>query len=327
MKEEVSIRLVSQESDLPHMTCKNFFHSVELFRIAEATPMQEPCMAIAEDGRGNVVGHMLTTIFYHRSIIPPALYSHGRVYGEGEYADESDKDALFALFVEKVTTRFNHRLCLYIEFSDLSNKMFGYATFRANGYFPIQWQEIHNSLHSMSPSKRITDKLQDKIDDGLRRGVTMSVAQTDSDDLRQAIQLLRNHFRFKPRRSVPHNEMFERLAKSDNCKILVTKYKNKVIGTSVCVYSEQNAYVWYMASLRKSYIALHPATCTIWAALTYAHQAEMRHVYFIDAGLPFKHSPQRDFILSFGGKPVTKYRWFRTPLQWLDHILDWMYNE
>ena len=83
MKEEVSIRLISHESDLPDIASHNFFHSVDFFRILEATPMQEPCMAIAEDGTGHVVAHMLTTIFFHRSLLPPVVYLHGRVYGEG----------------------------------------------------------------------------------------------------------------------------------------------------------------------------------------------------------------------------------------------------
>lgn len=159
MKEEVSIRLISHESDLPDIASHNFFHSVDFFRILEATPMQEPCMAIAEDGTGHVVAHMLTTIFFHRSLLPPVVYLHGRVYGDGEYDEGVDKSLIFGRFLNAVTARFNNRLCLYIEFSHLSNKMIGYEAFRANGYFPIPWQEIHNSLHSLPPADRYPRRL------------------------------------------------------------------------------------------------------------------------------------------------------------------------
>ena len=50
MKEEVIIRLVSKQSDLPDFHSRNFFHSKEMFCIMEHTPSLEPCMAIAEDG-------------------------------------------------------------------------------------------------------------------------------------------------------------------------------------------------------------------------------------------------------------------------------------
>lgn len=68
------------------------------------------------------------------------------------------------MMLKAVTQKFNHKLCLYIEFSDISNKMFAYRHFRQNGYFPIPWQEIHNSLHSLPPEKRISEKALSKIE-------------------------------------------------------------------------------------------------------------------------------------------------------------------
>ncbi|MCI6550209.1 MAG: GNAT family N-acetyltransferase, partial [Prevotella sp.] len=32
-------------------------------------------------------------------------------------------------------------------------------------------------------------------------------------------------------------------------------------------------------------------------------------------------------ILSFGGKPVAKYRWFRFSIGWINRILTWIYKE
>lgn len=327
MKEEVSIRLISHESDLPDIASHNFFHSVDFFRILEATPMQEPCMAIAEDGTGQVVAHMLTTIFFHRSLLPPVVYLHGRVYGEGEYDEGVDKSLIFGRFLNAVTARFNNRLCLYIEFSHLSNKMFGYEAFRANGYFPISWQEIHNSLHSLPPADRLSKKARHRIDRAQQRGSTACVAQASSDELADAARLLRHHFRFKPRRTVPKIEELRMLVKSVHSKVFVTKQGTKVVATCVCIYSEGNAYIWYLAYNNKRRMALSPMSHTVWTVLNDAHKTGYRHLYFLDAGLPFEHSSMREFILSFGGKPVTKYRWFRTPFAWLNRLFSWIYSE
>ena len=50
-------------------------------------------------------------------------------------------------------------------------------------------------------------------------------------------------------------------------------------------------------------------------------------MYFLDAGLPFKRNPMREFILNFGGKQVSEYRWFRIQFPWVGRLMDWFYNE
>lgn len=110
-------------------------------------------------------------------------------------------------------------------------------------------------------------------------------------------------------------------------KTFVTIYKNKIIGGCVCLYSGKNAYMWYLASKRKTYIHLSPASITVWAAIKYAYTHGYEHIYFLDAGLPFRNNPFREFILSFGGKPVSKYRWFRLPVPYINRFLSWCYND
>lgn len=326
MKEDVSIRLVSRWEELPAMACHDFFHSMEFFRMLEATPKQQPCMAIAEDACGNVVAHMLTIISYHTTPIPPFLYTHGRVYGEGEYGEGVNREHVFGLMLNAVTSRFSHRACLYIEFSDMSTKMFAYKHFRRNGYFPIAWQEIHNSLHSMPPDERISPKILDKVNDSKKRGVATTIV-ADEDGLQKAYKLLKNHFRLKSRRMVPSVTMFRQLMKSSHCKIFLTTYKNRAIGCCVCLYSGKDAYLWYLASLKKTYIYLHPNAFTVWSALKNAHDNGYDHFRFMDAGLPFKNNPAREFILGFGGKPVSKFRWFKLPISWLNKFFAWCYND
>jgi hypothetical protein len=47
----------------------------------------------------------------------------------------------------------------------------------------------------------------------------------------------------------------------------------------------------------------------------------------MDVGLPFKKSHYRDFILKFGGKEVSSYRWFRFTFGWLNHLMRLVYKE
>lgn len=328
MKEEVSIRLITHSADLPDLQCEDFFHSVQFFHILEDTPRQKPCMAIATNGQGQIVGQMLAVISFHRSLLPPVMYSHCHVYGEGVYAHGlEDKESVFAMLLKAISEYCRHHLCLFVEFSDLSSKMFGYGTFRENGYFPIQWQKIHNSLHSKAPEERVSDKTLAKIEYAEQKGVTSAIARAGSKDIADAIALMKRYFRLKPRRIVPDARLFDLLVESGKCQVFITKYKENIIGTCVCLFFAGNAYLWHLAARRKRYFMLAPATYTVWAALQYAYKHECRHMYFLDAGLPFKQSPMRELILNFGGKQVSEYRWFRIRLPLIGRLLDWLYNE
>lgn len=116
MKEEVSVTLITKASDLPGIICDDFFQSVELFKILEATPKQKPYMALATDGQGLIVAHLLAVVSYHHLLLPPFTYSHCHIYGEGVYAPEvENKEAIFSLFVKAITAELTHKLCLFIE--------------------------------------------------------------------------------------------------------------------------------------------------------------------------------------------------------------------
>ena len=139
----LTVSIISKSEELPYMECRDFFHSIKMFRIAEKTPGFTPFMAIAQREDGSVAAHLLATIRRRGSWIPPYLFTQGRIYGEGEYDADINKDETFGMMLDAITTKFVRRLCLYVEFSNMSQKMFGYRHFRRNKYFPINWQEVH----------------------------------------------------------------------------------------------------------------------------------------------------------------------------------------
>lgn len=323
---EVSIRLITKAEQLPEIISNNFFHSTEFFLMAVKTPCYEPCMAVAEDADGNVVAHMLSIICRHRTLLPPWFYSHARIHGEGEYVENVDKDYLFGKMICALTHYFKHKFCLFVECSEISTKMFGYKHFKQNGYFSIPWQEIHNSLHSKNPEQRLSEKAKKRLRLAQMRGVETKIL-TDKHDLHTFYKQLRRYFLTKGRRYVPHEKIFQMMHEEGRSKTFATTYKNKIIGGCVCIYSQSEAFLWFLASKRTSYHHLSPDTTTVWAAIKYAHINNYQHIYFLDAGLPFKSNPFREFILKFGGKPVTKYRWFRFPCSAINKLFSWIYND
>ncbi|MBM6993286.1 MAG: GNAT family N-acetyltransferase [Prevotella sp.] len=320
------VRLYTSGEVLPDMTCRNFFHSPALFHIIERTPGQKPYMAVATDDAGQVVGHMLAIVRRRGSLIPPYLYTQGRIYGEGDYEDDQNSEEIFGQLLYAMTRKLRRKLCFYTEFSDLSRKMFGYRFFRKNSFVPIGWQEVYNSLHSKSPAERITDKMHERIEHVYDLGVITREAENEQE-VRLFHRLLRRFFRFKPHRLPPPEELLVELFKSTEARVFITMYKKKIIGGCVCAYSEGNAYLWYLASRRKSYPHLHPNMMTIWHAMNWAWEHNYAHFCFLDVGLPYPRNPYREFILSFGGKPVATFRWFRFSIGWVNRLVSWFYQE
>lgn len=324
--ENVQIRLITDSEQLPEMVCCNFFQSTNFFRIAEKTPCCEACMVVAETSDGTVVAHLLGLIFYHRTLLPPWFYSHARIHGEGEYGEGVEREVVFGRMLRAITTHFKRKKCLYIECSDISTKMFGYRQFKRNGYFSIPWQEIHNSLHSLNPEKRLDKKIRERLKTAYRRGAETTILNRE-EDLDSFYKLLKRYFYAKGRRYIPHKKIFQQLEQCGISKTFATTYKGKIIGGCVCAYSERNAYLWYLAAKKKSYHHLFPLATTVWAAIRYAYSNNYQHIYFLDAGLPFKSNPFREFILRFGGKPVAKFRWFQLPFPFVNKFLSWIYND
>lgn len=321
----MKVTIYEHATDVPELMEGSYFHSLELMDLCERTPRHKPYMAVATDDAGQVRAHMLAIEHFHSSWLPPYLYTHVRVLGEGEYDDGLDRASVFGQFVTALTHHFSRR-ALYVEFSHQSEKMFGYVQLRTSGYFPVRWMNIHNSLHSRTPQERISPRQLTRIEHAQRRGAVTKQVETD-EEFRAFSKLLRQHNLFKPRRYTPDDAFFRGMMEQGRCKIFITKFRERVIGTTVCVYSGADAYLWYSASRRKSFAPLHPNAVTLWATILDAHTSGWQHIRFLDVGLPYRRNPYRDFILRFGGKEVSTYRWFRISIKWVNALASWLWRE
>ena len=266
----ITTTIFTRLEDLPAISDNNFFHSRVLFAISAKTPRMKPYMVVCTDESGNVLSQLLAIVRYRTSILPPYFFMHCRVMGEGEYAQsEWRKEDLLGEMLQAITKKMSNKT-LYIEFSHLTQKTFGHKYFRQLGFFPVHWMSIHNSLHSRLPEERITEKMQQRIDNAYARGVTTGEVESD-EDFKAFSKLLRQHHWFKPKRYIPDNQFFVEAAKTDSCRLFITKYQQHVIGCSACVYSQGDAFLWYAAFRRKTYVMLHPDTLTIWHTIKYAH--------------------------------------------------------
>ncbi|MCR5269482.1 MAG: GNAT family N-acetyltransferase [Prevotella sp.] len=325
---ELSIKIYTSGDKLPEgLEERNIFHSKTFFMLVEPSRRQRPYMVTVERQDGTVVAQMLGVVRFRCSWFPPYLYRHCRILGEGVYHhDYTDQSAtLFGMMLKKLTTMLGRRI-LYIEVSNLSEKMYGYRQFREAGYFPVRWMSIHNSLHSRTPEERLSERMKMRIQQIYKRGVETDIVQSEAD-FKAFSKLIRRHHWLKPKRYIPEDSFFRNLINHEGCRLYVTRYHQHIIGCSVVFFSQQQAYLWFSAFRRKSFAFVHPDVITIWHALKDAHRMGYEHMFFLDVGLPFKKNRYRDFILRFGGKPTSTYRWFHFSVGWLNHLLSIFYKE
>ncbi len=331
----VKVTIYTETDGLPALATNNIFHSRQLMDICRQTPHMRPYMAVVSDDEGHTRAQLLAIERSRHSWLPPFYFRHVSIMGEGVYADEQQPTAtpldngsrnmLFSMMLDALTKRLQNRT-LFIEVTNLKQKMFGYAPLRATGFFPVKWMRVHNSLHSKTPEERITKRQLQRVNNACLKGIESHVVSTP-DDFRRFVRLLRRHNWLKPRRFVPDDAFFRQMNAEGLSRTLVTTYKGKTVGCSMYVYSEGDAYMWYSASRRKSYARLHPNAVTYWETIRYAHRDGCQHIHFMDVGLPFRRNPYRDFILSFGGKEVSSYRWFRISIRWVNKLASWLWRE
>lgn len=341
---DLTVHTYSTKDRLPSSLMEdNFFHSRKLFELSMMTPRHKPYLITMENDEGLVIAQLLALVRYRASLLPPYFYMQCRVLGEGTYrradgsscalyghdSNRTDEETeyhaqLFSEMIEALKKIMDRRV-LFIEVSNLSQKMFGYRSLKRNGFFPIKWMSIHNSLHSRPAEKRINNRLKRHIDYSISRGVT-TVEVHSNEDFNAFIKLLRRHHWLKPRRYIPANEFFKGIMEDAHGKLSITRYQKNVIGCTAIVYSQGQAYLWYSAYRRKTFAYLHPADITIWNAIKKAQEDKCEHIYFMDVGLPFQKNRYREFILSFGGKPVSTYRWFHCRIGWINKLLGNIYS-
>jgi hypothetical protein len=186
--------------------------------------------------------------------------------------------------------------------------------------------QIHNSLHSKSPELRIDEDVLEHIHHAYDNGAVTREARNE-EEVMAVFRLLKRYYRFRFQRFIPDVSMFMQLHKSRHGSVNVTIYRGKVIGGSIVAYSEKNAYLWFEASKKKRYPLLRPHMLTVWHALKDSYDRQREHIFFMNVGLPFRKNLYREFILHFGGKPVSTFRWFHFTFHWLNRLLAWVYRE
>lgn len=323
----MTIHISTYESSdvLPALPGHDVFHSTDLFRLLEQTPGYHPIMLVAYD-TGKIVGKLLCITRRNPQL---AGFTHKTyAYGSGEYfCPYRNQEQIFGQMLSHITHHHPDHSFL-IEFRNLNEPLFGYRYFRLNGYFPIRWMRVRNSIHHDTPDRWMSASRKKQITRGLQNGAAMCVAQS-TEEVEEFFCMMKKYYSSKISRYLPDLRFFISLLEHPQSeklgKIYLVKYKQKIIGGSVCLFSPHTAFLLFSGGMRKSYPTLYPGVLAVWNAMQDSHRCGYHHFEFIEAGIPFKKYNYRNFILRFGGKQLSTRRWFRIRWKWLNNLLVRLY--
>lgn len=320
-----------RKEDIPELPGESVFHSKELFQIYEATPGYAPFLVVATND-GVPVARLLAAVRRTKKWLPSFLSRQCIVYGAGEILmhslSYSRRESVFAELLKRVVKETS-RTCFMIEFRNLESATFGYRFFRDNKFFPVNWLRVRNSLHSVKKvEERFSPSRIRQVKKGLRNGAIV-MDTNDPEDIRVFSNMLSKIYSLRIRRHFPDTNFFlqfnDIMIQRRKGKAFIVKYKEKIIGGAVCIYSKSDAYLWFSGGMRKTYAPQYPGVLAVWKALQDAHANGFRHMEFLDVGLPFRKHGYRNFVLRFGGKQSSTRRWFRINCWWLNKLLTKMY--
>lgn len=255
----MSIRLTTYQkgSVVPPLLGSTLTHSTELFHIYEQTPGYAPILIVATKEE-RPVAKLLAVIRRSVRLFPPSIIKRCEVFGDGEYFDESlKKEDLFGVMLEHLTKTIL-KDCFLIEFRNLSTSLFGYGHFRRNGYFPINWLRVYNSLHSLPPEERLEPSRKRQINRAIKNGVTTQVAGNE-EEINAFLRILKRNYSSKLRKHFPDLQLFrllmQKYPEKETARIFLVKYGQKVIGGAFCLFSGENAYLGFSGGIdRKSVV-------------------------------------------------------------------------
>lgn len=327
------IEIHTESNTLPALIKGNAMHSALMFRALEQSNGYRPYMLVGYDSEGAELGHLL--IMSRRSIhpLPPILHYRYTINGEGVYRDDcsrQERESIFTAFLDRIFGMLDFRHTS-IEVTNIEDQRFAYSTLSARSFIPLRSQRLYISLHSKHPQERLARAYKAHIRNAADRGVTYSRATTQQD-IKEGLRLMRNYYLSKIQRSLPQERVLQAMlhtpdgSLSDECKLFVVRHRERIIGSSLCLYEDERASLAYSCGLRKSHPLLYPGIMAIWASITDAHDNGYAHFEFLEVrNLPYIKRKFINTLLNYGGKQVGTLRWKHYRWNWINKILRKIY--
>ena len=199
---------------------------------------------------------------------------------------------------------------IYLELRNYNDYSPFRSSFESSGFsykphlnFHVSTPDYETALMQLNTTKRRDVKLSKKV------GAEWSES-CDPEDLKNYYKLLSHLYKTRIKTPLFPFEFFEKLMQIPFGKLFVVKYKDKVIGGSVCVVLPgRKIYEWFVCGLDGRMKNIYPSTLATWAAIEYASTNDIGCFDMMGAGKPDEAYGVREFKSKFGGELIEHGRY------------------
>ncbi|MEA4935656.1 MAG: GNAT family N-acetyltransferase [Paludibacter sp.] len=300
----------------------SFFQTPECYHFYASLSFLKPFIyAVSENDKlvgvmcGYIIsdGNVAKRFFSRRAIVPGGLLLHANI-----------SSVALQCLLNEATTQLKNK-AIYLEIRNYNDYSAFRPTIEAAGFI----YNAHLNFHVATPDVELTLK---QLNATKRRDIKLSrnegaewIESRDPDDVKEYYKILHDLYINKVKTPLFPSEFFEKLVQMENGKFFVIKYKNKVIGGSVCVALPGVAlYEWFVCGLDGKIKNVYPSTIATYAAIAYAANNGFQRFDMMGAGKPNEAYGVREFKSKFGGRLLEQGRFLFVNKPRLYKLGNWM---
>lgn len=284
-----------------------WFQTPEAYAFYASLPDELTPFIVGVDEEGQLMGVVVGYTTRETNPIKQLFTCRSIVIG-GPLLDESISDnAMTALLcaVKRVT-----RSSIYVETRNFHDYSRWRHIFEQCGFA----YQPHLNFHVDTISVEVVDKNLGKsrkrdIRTTIRDGVT-PVLNPTIEQVREYYAILKDLYTTKVKTPLFSWHFFEQLYHTAHGRFILTEYKGKIIGGTVCVVLPNKAvYEWFVCGVDGVYEHIFPSSYATYLGIRYAAENGCQIFDMMGAGKPDEAYGVRDFKARFGGEQVEHGRY------------------
>jgi lipid II:glycine glycyltransferase (peptidoglycan interpeptide bridge formation enzyme) len=293
---------------------RDLFQSVEYYAFLQETGFLEPFRySIIRDSEEVAIiqgylqkdGGRLKRFFSRRAIVNGGPY----------IADDATDQDLKAL-LEKCRDSL-HKRAIYIETRNFRYFSKYRELFESCGFVYEPHYDFIIDTDSLEIAEANLGKSRKRdIRTSLRDGADVVEDPTEVQ-IRAFYAILKNLYENKIGTPLFPFDFFLKLYHSGFSKFLLVRYKDEIVGGTVCVYDDETVYEWFACGKDGLYKSIFPSTLATWSGIRFAAESGRKRFDMMGAGAPGDGGyGVRDFKAKFGGELVEygRFKYICNPL-------------
>ena len=245
-------------------------------------------------------GNALQRFFSRRAIVPGGLLLDPHIANEA-----------FKLLLNTVKSVLRKEV-IYVEIHNYKDYNEYKLAFESEKFEYLPYLNFNIPTFDETTSfGRLSDKLQKQLIQTKNAGLFWEETQ-NTEDIAAFYAKLKHQHKRSPNTIMYPQEFFDKLVKTPNGKLLVVKYRKKVVGGMACVMLPGNTlYVWFVSSENKNVKGkpVYIDTLVYWSGIEYASKNNIQRLEFMNIGKPIDDLKNRDYKRKFGGQTVEMGRY------------------